>query len=134
MPRTGYEHVSIDERTMREESIRIPLVARYPELIRQPRLVSEQVLNIDVAPSILDICGLDPPPRAHGRSFRRLAQGDNTGWRKCWHAEGRAAVVVGGDRRPARPHAGQPAAQDGVARAVDPVSIEEPLPVVAARN
>ncbi len=79
------EHASIDKRTMWEESIRIPLLVRYPELIRQPRVVEEQVLNLDTAPSITDICGVGPIEGAQGVSFKKLTQGDNTGWRKSWY-------------------------------------------------
>ncbi len=81
------EHASIDKRTMWEESIRIPLLVRYPELIRSPRVVEEQVLNLDLAPSIADICGAEPLPRAQGRSFRNLVQGDSCGWRTSWYYE-----------------------------------------------
>ena len=41
------EHASIDKRTMWEESIRIPLLVRYPEAIRDPRVVDRMVLNLD---------------------------------------------------------------------------------------
>ena len=51
------EHASIDKRTMWEESIRIPLLVRYPEAMRDPRVVDRMVLNLDVAPSVLDLCG-----------------------------------------------------------------------------
>jgi arylsulfatase A-like enzyme len=82
------EHASIDKRTMWEESIRIPLLARYPEVIKQPRVIQEQVLNIDVAPSIVDICQVGALPKVHGRSFKRLVAGqDDPGWRKSWYYE-----------------------------------------------
>ncbi len=79
------EHASIDKRTMWEESIRIPLLARYPPLIPKPRVIEQQVLNLDVAPSIVDICGLSPLPKVDGRSFKQLvATGEDPGWRKSW--------------------------------------------------
>ena len=81
------EHASIDKRTMWEESIRIPLLVRYPELIREPRVVDEMVLNQDVAPSVVDICEAAPLPGIHGRSFRGLVQGDAAGWRTSWYYE-----------------------------------------------
>lgn len=81
------EHASIDKRTMWEESIRIPMLARYPGLIREPRVIREQVLNIDVAPSIVDICGAEPLPRVQGASFKNLVRGDNRGWRNSWYYE-----------------------------------------------
>ena len=79
------EHASIDKRTMWEESIRVPLLVRYPPLISQPRVIEQQVLNLDVAPSIVDICGLPPLGEVHGRSFKQLVStGNDPGWRKSW--------------------------------------------------
>jgi N-acetylglucosamine-6-sulfatase len=81
------EHGRIDKRCMYEESIRIPMVVRYPELVREPRTVSQMVLNADLAPSLLDLCGARPLPRVHGLSWKRLVQGDPSGWRKSWYYE-----------------------------------------------
>jgi N-acetylglucosamine-6-sulfatase len=78
------EHGMVDKRTMHEPSIRIPLVMRYPPAFK-PRVVAGQVLTVDVAPSILDVCGAEPLPNIHGKSWKRLAQGDATGWRTAWH-------------------------------------------------
>ena len=81
------EHASIDKRTMWEESIRVPLLARYPGLIREPRLIREQVLNIDVAPSIVDICAAGPLAGAQGKSFKNLVRGQERSWRNSWYYE-----------------------------------------------
>jgi arylsulfatase A-like enzyme len=81
------EHGAIDKRAMYEESIRIPLVVRYPALVRDARVIQEMVLNIDHAPSVLDICGVEPLPKVHGRSWKNLVRGDAGGWRKSWYYE-----------------------------------------------
>jgi N-acetylglucosamine-6-sulfatase len=83
------EHGMVDKRTMHEPSIRLPLVVRYPALVpaNQPRTITQQVLTLDMAPSILDICGLPPLKKAHGKSWKRLAQGDASGWRTTWYYE-----------------------------------------------
>ena len=47
----------VDKRTMHEPSIRIPLVVRYPGLTTEPRVVEQQVLTLDFAPSLLELCG-----------------------------------------------------------------------------
>jgi len=78
------EHGMMDKRAMHEPSIRIPLLVRYPPLIRQPRVINEMVLNVDLAPSVLDLCGAPPLPRVHGLSWKRLLQGDARGWRKSF--------------------------------------------------
>ena len=49
------EHASIDKRTAWEESMRIPLLVRYPEMITTPHVVNEMVLNQDLAPSLVEI-------------------------------------------------------------------------------
>ena len=81
------EHASIDKRTMWEESIRIPLLVRYPELIREPRVIDEMALNIDVAPSVVDICGAPPLPGAQGMSYKPLLEGKPVRWRHSWMYE-----------------------------------------------
>ncbi len=81
------EHGAIDKRAMYEESIRVPLLARYPALIRQPALISQMVLNIDVAPSILEICGVTPLLKTHGRSFRPLLENPSERGRASWYYE-----------------------------------------------
>ena len=83
------EHGMIDKRTMHEASIRLPLIVRYPGLTapEKPRVVHEMVLTTDFAPTILDICGAEPLPNVHGRSWKSLAQGHSAGWRRSWFYE-----------------------------------------------
>jgi N-acetylglucosamine-6-sulfatase len=75
------EHARVDKRTMYEESIRVPLLVRYPPLIGKPAVIREMVLNIDLAPSILDLCGTEPLPNIHGVSWKPLLSGDTSGRR-----------------------------------------------------
>jgi arylsulfatase A-like enzyme len=81
------EHASIDKRTMWEESIRIPLLVRFPGVFRDPRVIDRMVLNLDVAPSVLDLCGAPALPGAHGASIKGLAQGPEIPWRTSWMYE-----------------------------------------------
>lgn len=83
------EHGMVDKRTMHEPSIRVPLIARYPKLTptNAPRVIDGMVLHVDLAPSILEICGAPSLPKTHGRSWRKLASGEATGWRTAWHYE-----------------------------------------------
>lgn len=80
------EYGMTDKRTMHEPSIRVPLLVRYPPLVRPGTVVREMVLNIDLAPSVLDICGL-PPFKTHGRSWKPLLNGSATDWRTSWYYE-----------------------------------------------
>jgi arylsulfatase A-like enzyme len=81
------EHGMIDKRTMHEESIRVPLLVRYPPLIKPKTEIKQQVLNIDLAPSVLDICGAEPFEQVHGRSWKPLLGGDTDNWRTAWYYE-----------------------------------------------
>ena len=40
------------------------------------------VMNVDLAPSILDICGAEPLKNIHGKSWKKLLAGRTSGWRK----------------------------------------------------
>lgn len=83
------EHGMVDKRTGHEPSIRIPLVVRYPGITPpdKSRLIKNISVTIDFAPSILDICDAMPLENIHGRSWKRLAQGDATDWRTGFYYE-----------------------------------------------
>lgn len=49
------EHASHDKRSAYEESIRIPLLVRYPRLVKAGTQIDAITLNIDIAPTILEI-------------------------------------------------------------------------------
>ncbi|MBW3630208.1 MAG: sulfatase [Gemmatimonadetes bacterium] len=77
------EKASIDKRTAWEESIRIPLLIRYPEGLGEGKVIEDLVMNMDVAPTVLDLAGIENvEPRMQGRSTRQLADGNAEGWRQ----------------------------------------------------
>ena len=77
------EHGLIDKRTAYEESMRVPLLARCPELFGAPgRTVDQVVANIDIMPSVLAAAGLEAPAGGDGANFLPVAQGRPTEWRK----------------------------------------------------
>ncbi|MCL5098685.1 MAG: sulfatase [Candidatus Omnitrophica bacterium] len=80
------EHGMVDKRTMHEPSIRIPLVVRYPGLTapEHPRVIDQMVLTEDIAPSVLDLCGVTPPKDAQGKSFKTLVQQGDPTWRRSF--------------------------------------------------
>ena len=81
------EHGMVDKRTMHEASIRIPLIVRYPGLTKTdaPKRIAQQVLTVDMAPSLLDLCGVKAPEKLHGRSWKRLVQtGSDPEWRRSF--------------------------------------------------
>ncbi|MBU6221494.1 MAG: sulfatase [Planctomycetes bacterium] len=78
------EHGMVDKRTMHEPSIRIPLLARGPGL-PHGTVVEQQVLTIDVAPSLLEACGAPALAGIDGRSWMKLADGTgDPAWRTDW--------------------------------------------------
>ena len=75
------EHGLIDKRTAYEESMRVPLLARCPELFEGGKTVPGVVANIDLASTIHEAMGLQPPPLQDGRSWLPLVAGRASGWR-----------------------------------------------------
>ncbi len=80
------EHGMVDKRTMHEGSIRIPIVARGPGLPRG-KVVGPQVLTLDIAPSLLELCGAPPMAGIQGRSWARLVREGDPTWRTAWFYE-----------------------------------------------
>jgi arylsulfatase A-like enzyme len=81
------EHGLGDKRSLYEESIRIPLLARYPRQFPRGRTVDEMVLNLDLAPTWLDLAGVAAPREMQGRSWRPLAAGQRPAWRQAFLAQ-----------------------------------------------
>jgi len=64
------EHGWFDKRFMYEESFRMPFMVSYPELIKPKSVNSNLLLNIDFAPTLLDLAGVDIPKDIQGTSFK----------------------------------------------------------------
>lgn len=78
------EHGMIDKRTMHEESIRVPMVVRYPKRIPAGTVINQQVLNIDLAPSLMELTIGMAMPSAQGLSWVKLLSDKNAAWREAW--------------------------------------------------
>jgi N-acetylglucosamine-6-sulfatase len=76
------EHHLGDKRVAYEESIRIPMVMRYPKLIKPGTRVPQMVLNIDLPPTFTELGGAEPIKGVHGKSLVPLLKGDASDWRK----------------------------------------------------
>ncbi|MGC4231919.1 MAG: sulfatase, partial [Niabella sp.] len=76
------EHGLIDKRTAYEASMRVPMLARCPAMIKPGSVIKEDVLNIDVAPTFLELAGIKKPQQMQGQSFAGLMQGKVLPWRK----------------------------------------------------
>jgi arylsulfatase A-like enzyme len=69
------EHGLGDKRSAYEESMRIPLLLRYPKLGLRGKLIDSLVLNLDLAPTLLDFAGVTVPNEMQGRSWKPLLEG-----------------------------------------------------------
>lgn len=70
------EHGWFDKRFMYEESYQMPLVIRYPKAIKAGTKSSALAMNIDFAPTILNIAGVEIPEAIQGRSLVPVFEND----------------------------------------------------------
>jgi len=77
-----------DKRLMYEPSIRVPMFVRYGRLGKAGgRRVPQMALNVDLAPTLLDLAGLPVPADMQGASWRPLMEGREVPWRQSWYYE-----------------------------------------------
>ena len=77
------EHGFYDKRDAFEHSIRVPMVAYAPGLIKPKTKITQMVQNIDIAPTLLESFGIKPPAemKMDGKSFLTLFQDGDQAWR-----------------------------------------------------
>ncbi|HZZ41579.1 MAG TPA: sulfatase [Tepidisphaeraceae bacterium] len=93
------EHGLNDKRSAYDDSLRIPFIVRYPKLVKPGSSNDAMVLNIDLAPTLLDFAGLPIPAEMQGRSFRPLLTNPDATWRhsflyEYFHERGYASPYV----------------------------------------
>ena len=77
------DHGWFDKRFMYEESLRVPLLIRYPGKIVAGSVSKDLVINADFAPTFLDYAGIPAPADVQGRSLRPILEGKAPAdWRK----------------------------------------------------
>lgn len=83
------EHGYWDKRIAYENSIRIPMLIRYPKMIKAGTLIKQNTLNIDLAPTILELAGVKTPNYMQGESMVMLFDGksDVSNWRRSFMFE-----------------------------------------------
>ena len=83
------EHGYWDKRIAYESSIRIPMLIRYPEKIKAGTVINENALNIDLAPTILELAGIEIPQYMQGESMLSLLDQNtkNDNWRQSFMFE-----------------------------------------------
>jgi arylsulfatase A-like enzyme len=71
-----YEHGTWGHwRDLHDEEVRIPWVLRWPADLPAGRVVSEAVGLVDVAPTLVALAGLTPPPAWTGRDLSAVCRG-----------------------------------------------------------
>jgi arylsulfatase A-like enzyme len=73
-----------DKRLMYEPSIRVPLQVRYPKRIPAGMVREEMVLDVDIAPTLLDLAGVPVPSHMQGKSVLPLAKSPDPDFRREW--------------------------------------------------
>ncbi len=81
------EHGLNDKRAMYEDSIRVPFLVRYPRLVKPGSSYEQMVLNIDLAPTMLDFAGIPVPAHMQGRSWKPALEGRDPRGRDHWMYE-----------------------------------------------
>jgi arylsulfatase A-like enzyme len=80
------EHGLGDKRSAYEESMRIPLLVRYPKLGLKGIVMDEPVLNVDLAETLIDYAGAAIPKEMQGASWRPLFERKGSAPVKNWRA------------------------------------------------
>ena len=74
------DNFALHGRFLYDECILTPLMIRVPEATGGGRRISHQVRSVDIAPTILDLCGLDYEIGSmDGRSLKRVIERDERG-------------------------------------------------------
>ena len=77
-----------DKRWAYEASLRIPFIVKYPAGIKDPGNQSEKmVLNVDLAPTLLDLAGISVPDYMDGKSILPIIEGQSVTLRDNFHYE-----------------------------------------------
>ena len=84
------QHGFFDKRLILESSMRTPFMIRYPKLIKPGSVNTDLCVNIDIAPTLLEIAGLEIPAAMQGRSMlsllrgEKISEGRDAQWYSYW--------------------------------------------------
>ncbi len=77
------QHGFYDKRLILETSMRMPFLIRYPRMIKPGSVNKDLCINVDLAPTLLELAGLKAPAAMQGRSMVPLLQGKSQkDWRQ----------------------------------------------------
>lgn len=84
----GEHGLSVERRLAYEESIRIPLIFRYPRLVKAGSLPADIVLSLDLGPTFAEFAHTKIPPGFQGHSLVPILSGQQVeGWRDSFLIE-----------------------------------------------
>ena len=68
--------------TLYNEVIRVPLILRYPPRIPEGTVIEDRIVqSLDLAPTVLDLAGIEKPAAMQGQSLVPLIRGGKAAWR-----------------------------------------------------
>jgi arylsulfatase A-like enzyme len=77
------DHGWYDKRWMYEESLKMPLIVKWPGVTKPGSREKRMVQNLDYAQTFLDVAGVESPAEMQGMSLKPLLMGENPSeWRK----------------------------------------------------
>jgi len=76
------EHGLIDKRHAYEESMRVPLLVWAPGMVRANSVIDQVIMNVDLAPTFLELAGSEKPAFMQGYSFAGLLRERSTDWKR----------------------------------------------------
>jgi len=80
------DHGWFDKRFMYEEALRMPLLVRYPQMIKPGTVHDAMVLNLDFGPTFLALAGVEIPEDMQGESFAEILRGKRPrDWRRSMY-------------------------------------------------
>lgn len=84
----GEHGLSVERRLPYEEGIRVPLLVRYPPLIKAGTLIDEFAVSVDLAPTLLDLAHVPADRKLDGVSLVPLLKGEHPeDWRQSFLIE-----------------------------------------------
>ena len=76
------EHGLIDKRHAYEESMRVPLLVWAPGMVKPNSVMEQIIMNVDLAPTFLDLAGIAKPKQMQGFSFAEILGGKSVTWQR----------------------------------------------------
>lgn len=79
------QHGFYDKRLILETSMRMPFLIRYPKMIKPGTANNDLCMNVDIAPTLLELAGVEIPESMQGQSMVPILKGKKAprNWRKA---------------------------------------------------